>query len=283
MACLFPITIKNPAALIDRSQAATIPVPCRKCPNCLAKRANGWIFRLQQQDKIAEQSLFVTLTYSNDNITLTEKKFMTLVKSDFQKFMKRLRKNSIDGSNIKYFAVGEYGSDTYRPHYHAIIFNSNEVDIAKAWGLGHTHCDVVNGNTIAYTTKYMHKGRLIPMHSNDDRIPEFQLVSKGVGLNYISSGTKEFHVSDINRNYVIGDGGVKIPMPRIYRQKLFTEPQRKQQARYVQALISDQIDAKKAAYKAIHGSTDLFYHSEVQSKRAAVESFRNRQKQRNKL
>ncbi|AXB22553.1 replication initiation protein [Lynx canadensis associated microvirus CLP 9413] len=45
----------------------------------------------------------------------------TLAKRDFQLFMKRLRKAFPD-QKIRYFAAGEYGSETFRPHYHAILF-----------------------------------------------------------------------------------------------------------------------------------------------------------------
>lgn len=288
MACMFPITIANPAARIDATAISKIPVPCRKCPPCLAKRSNGWIFRLLQQDKIAQNSLFVTLTYENKHFTkergtITPKGYLTLNKRDFQLFMKRLRKNAPYGTIIKYFAVGEYGSETYRPHYHAIIFNSTAEHIENAWGLGYVHCDTVNGNTVAYTTKYMHKGKLIPVHANDDRIPEFQLLSKGLGYNYITADTIRFHNEDINRNYLTAEGGVKIPMPDIYKKKLFDETTRKQQARRVQKLILAEEAKKQKDYLAIYGSLDLYYKSQAESKRQAVNSFRNRQKERKKL
>ena len=47
-----------------------------------------------------------------------------LKKSDFQKFIKRLRKDY----DIKYFACGEYGDKTLRPHFHAILFGVNFSD-----------------------------------------------------------------------------------------------------------------------------------------------------------
>lgn len=288
MACDYPITIKNPAAAFDATAMQYIPVPCRKCPPCLSKRSGGWIFRLLQQDKVSDSSLFVTLTYENAAFTkesgrLTPKGFMTLYKRDFQLFMKRLRKITPTDVILKYFAVGEYGSTTYRPHYHAIIFNSNRENIEKSWQLGSVHCDIVNGNTVAYTTKYMHKGKLIPVHQNDDRIPEFQLISKGLGLSYINDDTVRFHTSDLSRNYVVAEGGVKVPMPAIYRQKIFSESQRKQQARSVQTLINESEDKKKSDYKSIYGNLDGYYRSQIESKQSALLTFRNRQKSRNKI
>lgn len=288
MACDFPITIKNPASHIDASAPHYVPVPCRKCPSCLAKRSNGWIFRLLEQDKVSHTSLFCTFTYDNASFTkeshrMTAKGYLTLNKRDFQLFMKRLRKLTNQDITLKYFAVGEYGSETYRPHYHAIIFNSNQTDIEKCWPHGRVHIDHVNGATIAYTTKYMHKGRLIPLHQNDDRLPEFQLMSKGLGLTYINRNTIDFHQADPSRNFVVGLGGVKIPMPDIYRQKLYTEAQRKQHARNIQLLTLESEAKKQLEHSQRTGTPDTYYRDQAESKRSAVITFRDRQKSRNKI
>lgn len=288
MACMCPVTIKNPAADWDLTALKFMPVPCGKCPECLSKRSNGWIFRLLEQDKVSENSLFCTFTYENKYFTresgrLTEKGFMTLVKRDFQLFMKRLRKSTTNGKIIKYYAVGEYGSSTFRPHYHAIIFNSSRGDIEKAWGLGNVHCDVVNGNTVAYTTKYMHKGRLIPLHSNDDRTPEFQLFSKGLGLSYINEQTIAYHNADLSRQYLTAEGGVKIPMPRIYRNRLFSDSVKKKLARRVQILVLEKKQQAMDEYKSRTGSIDGYYKSVAESKTAAINSFKDRQRSRNKM
>ena len=62
---------------------------------------------------------FVTLTYNNDNLPYNENAILpTLRKKDLQMFFKRLR-SRID--KIKYFACGEYGDVTQRPHYHMIL------------------------------------------------------------------------------------------------------------------------------------------------------------------
>lgn len=285
---MFPITIANPAAKYDLTVISKIPVPCRKCPPCLAKRSNGWIFKLTQQDKVAQTAHFVTLTYSNEQFTkqngrITPKGYLTLVKRDFQLFMKRLRKSEPYGNILKYFACGEYGSNTERPHFHAIIFNSSVERIENAWQLGICHIGTVTGNSIAYTTKYMHKGKTIPKHANDDRAPEFQLFSKGLGNNYVTETTIAYHNADINRNYLVVEGGVKVPMPDVYKKKIFSETVRKQQARRAQKLILEEEETRKQEYTAIYGSLDLYYKSQAESKRAAVNTFKQRQKERNKI
>ena len=80
--------------------------------------------------------MFLTLTYNDDNLPSD----VGLHKDDLQRFFKRLRK-ALDTKKIRYFACGEYGDTTSRPHYHAIVFGLglNEIDkkyVTDAWPLG---------------------------------------------------------------------------------------------------------------------------------------------------
>lgn len=110
---------------------------------------------------------------------------MVLKKRDIQLFIKRLRKaNSkhTDMPAIKYYAVGEYGGRTQRPHYHIILFNAKLELIQPAWDLGQIHYGKVSGASIGYTLKYMCKTKRYPLHANDDRISEFALMSKDLAV-----------------------------------------------------------------------------------------------------
>lgn len=200
------------------------PVPCGKCPACVARRTSGWSFRLMQEEKHAISSHFITLTYDTKHVPITKKGFMDINKDDIQKFFKRLRK-AHEGDNtpsIKYYTVGEYGGKTARPHYHAIIFNARIELIEKTWQLGNIHYGTVEGASIGYTLKYMSKKRKIPMHQNDDRTPEFALMSKGLGASYITLKMQKWHFKDINnRLYCQTLDGKKIAMPRYYKEKIF--------------------------------------------------------------
>ena len=84
-----------------------VTVPCGKCPNCRSNRASAWSFRLIQEDKRSLSSNFVTLTYATEHVPILKSGYMSLNKSDLQKFFKRLRKLSIQ--RLRYYAVGEYG------------------------------------------------------------------------------------------------------------------------------------------------------------------------------
>lgn len=172
--CISAIAIKN------KRTDEMISVPCGKCPQCLARRISGWSFRLMQEDKISESSYFVTLTYEPKTVPITKAGYMSLSKRHLQLFFKRLRKNN--SNKLKYYAVGEYGTQGMRPHYHMLLFNAVPGSILPAWQQGHIDIGTVTCASVGYTLKYMCKPRRIPYHRNDDRIPEFALMSKDLGL-----------------------------------------------------------------------------------------------------
>lgn len=159
--------------------------PCGRCPECKATRVSGWSKRLMEEEKRSIAAHFVTLTYDTRSVPITTNGFMTLSKADLQKFFKRLRKLVPEDVKVKYYAVGEYGGRTSRPHYHLILFNVSDVAlIQRAWSLdnrviGQCHFGQVTGASVGYTLKYMMKEPRIPLHRNDDRLKEFSLMSKG--------------------------------------------------------------------------------------------------------
>lgn len=196
---------------IDRNQ-----IPCNKCYGCRWNKQAAWIYRIKKEAEQHCSAFFVTLTYE---VQPVKNGIPTLVKSDFQKFMKRLRK--INQGQIKYFACGEYGGKTHRPHYHAILMGvDNREKIDKSWSLGMIHIGEVEEASISYTTKYMLKSA----ETIEGREPNFQLMSKGMGKNYLTENMIKWHkASPTNRVYIALRDGVKIPLPRYYREKIYSE------------------------------------------------------------
>lgn len=188
MACLNPITNK---------QGNTFS--CGKCEYCHNKYIQQWIFRLEQENKLhGNMSLFITLTYDYDNLPFHKGK-MTLRKSDYQKFLKRLRK-SMNGRLLKYVICGEYGSKNRRPHYHLILFNVTNDDfneIQNSWGLGAIHIGNTTANSIAYTFKYSVKADLKTIHPQQVR--PFVSMSKGLGEAFAFDIAKK-SVTGIDKN-----------------------------------------------------------------------------------
>lgn len=177
-----------------------------------------------KEAEVSTSALFITLTY--ENTPITKNGFMTLKKKDIQDFMKRLRKHHKE--KLVYYAAGEYGGDTNRPHYHIIMFNANMDTVNKAWKLGHIHFGEVSEASVGYCLKYISKTGSIPVHNRDDREKEFQLMSKGIGKNYLTEKMAKWHKKDlVNRFYVPLKDGKKIAMPRYYKDKLYTTHQKK--------------------------------------------------------
>lgn len=238
--CISPIKLKK----------QEISVPCGKCLPCMKNRASNWSFRLNQEAKRATTAYFITLTYDTQNVQITKNGFMTLHKPDFQAFMKKLRK--LNKNKLTYYAVGEYGGKFNRPHFHVIMFNLDLATLiptlakyfqrgvlpmdgtincdSPIWDKGHVTVGQVNEKSIGYTLIYISKGGEVPKHQRDDRVKEFSLMSKRIGDNYINQNVKQWHKADLlNRYYVpihTSKGLAKAPLPRYYKQKLYTDWQR---------------------------------------------------------
>lgn len=101
---------------------ATFQLPCGKCLECRLDYARQWAIRCVHEASMYENNCFITLTYSDKHL-----KSPKLVYADFQKFMKRLRK--LQNEPMGVFVTGEYGDQTKRPHWHAIIFNWRPNDL----------------------------------------------------------------------------------------------------------------------------------------------------------
>jgi len=92
-------------------------VPCGQCIGCKLLRSVTWASRCMHEASLHEHNSFITLTYDDQNLPQDH----SLRKDHFQNFLKRFRK-AIHPIKIRYLMCGEYGDDSWRPHYHAIIF-----------------------------------------------------------------------------------------------------------------------------------------------------------------
>lgn len=210
MDCLHPVTIRNRGLGPEY-----IEVPCGKCPNCLTTKLNQWVFRLKQHVKDYKFVHFITLTYNDENLCYSfvddDKKVSIyranalpyhvdpfellpcLFKKDLQDFFRQLRKlGSFYGFKkdfISYYAIGEYGSEYNRPHYHIMLF-SNDMDFSKpiemanltwCWNKGFVDVKPVTEFRINYVAKH----HLKPKNSRWFAVPQFTLRSNGLGLGFL--------------------------------------------------------------------------------------------------
>lgn len=187
----------------------------------------SWLFRLREQRKLSLSAAFLTFTYDDEHLPLSFNGNPTLNKTDVQRFLKRLRKKC--QAKIKYYFVGEYGTQTKRPHYHCIIFNLPASALrvgsdllADTWGLGLIQIDPCNMGSMSYVTKYLMKGRWQPLNELDDRDSEFSLMSKGMGLSYLTPQMKKYHIQN-HIGHCTLPGGSLLPLPRYYVNKIFQD------------------------------------------------------------
>ena len=158
-----------------------MPFGCQQCKPCRIKRKRIWVSRNLLELYNHEGAAFVTLTYDEKNYP----KDGSLSIEDYQNWLKRLR-YYIAPRKLRYYIVGEYGSQTQRAHYHAIIFGVSYLEeslLKKSWDKGFLHVGDVNESSIGYTMKYITKGMTQKNHPNlNGRIPEFARMSLKPGI-----------------------------------------------------------------------------------------------------
>lgn len=201
--CYHPVYLKSKDLIVD----------CGKCFECRQKIARFWSMRLLSQLSVTPQSLFVTLTYNNDNYNTS-----SLDKRDAQLFLKRLRKR-LWPRKIKYFIVGEYGSESFRKHMHAILFNVYMNDIRTvydSWHHGNVDFGAVQSKSISYVTGYINKkiGEDLDLEDMEFQ-PSFRLMSKFIGVDFLNK-----NYNDFVRNMSFIYSGKNFPLPRYFRDKL---------------------------------------------------------------
>lgn len=217
---LDPTTFGSPLDLQTRGYYFT-PVPCGKCYGCLADRSREWSIRLLLELEDMKNAIFVTLTYNNDHLPRTATGSPTLNVRDTQLFFKRLRKK-FTGRKIRFFLCGEYGSNTHRPHYHAIIFGLDLIDFLdlrpvssnelgqqvytsptfeKVWQNGFVSLGEVTFHSCNYVARYTLKKQFGRKDEYEDgRKPEFVVSSRrpGIGkeaaIRRLETGNTRFHI-----------------------------------------------------------------------------------------
>lgn len=138
----------------------------------------SWSARIQLEAACHAYSAFVTLTYSPESLPDPPQ----LQPEDLQKFLKRLRRR-LEPRRIRFFACGEYGSRSLRPHYHLVLFGVEanlelERIVNESWNYvdresgirvnqGFTKVDPLSPARAAYVAKYVCKEV-----SGDEKIPE---------------------------------------------------------------------------------------------------------------
>lgn len=188
-------------------------LPCNTCLGCRIDYSRMWALRCVHESKLFDDNCFVTLTYDNDHIKMGRER-PSLFKRDLQLFFKRLRKHF----DVRYFACGEYGDTTHRPHYHACLFgldfkdkvlysrsNGNDLfrsdTLDRLWGNGNCLIGAMSAESAAYVARYCLKKLSVDFkhYFKDEGIePEFLAMSRrpGIGRGYFDMFNSDFFVVD---------------------------------------------------------------------------------------
>lgn len=201
----------NPQQLWDFKE-----IPCGNCMSCRLRYSRDWANRCMLELQSHESAYFLTLTYDDNHLPTAEsigecgelQEAATLYKRDFQLFMKSLRKAK-EPDRLRFFACGEYGPETFRPHYHAIIFGLRLDDLVvsqwksrkpgyescpywespfleKVWdNKGRIIVTEVSWETCAYVARYITKklkGPEAQFYSDLNIDPPFLLMSRRPGI-----------------------------------------------------------------------------------------------------
>ena len=282
MQCPEPRTVSREIGPGDYEK---IQVPCGQCLICKESHRQEWTFRVQQEAREARNALFLTLTYSEDTIPRNTIGEATLSKRDLQLFHKKLRqriardpivaKMALKWPPLRFYAIGEYGTNTNRPHYHGIYFNipaSVKDKITDIWANGHVQYGTVTGASIHYVTGYLLTFQEVPFGIQKP----FATMSKnpGIGYNYISR-TKDWHTKN-KYTHVIGDQGQKINLPRYYKNHIFQDITEAEQEEMELNSLKNQTIGDIKEYEKVTKNGDDFY-------RTTNQQIENRQRQiRNK-
>jgi hypothetical protein len=161
-----------------------IPFPCGQCLPCRINRRRVWTHRLMLESYAHGDAVFVTLTYAPEHLP----EGGSLDKRHVQLFLKRLRK-SLSPRRLRYYAAGEYGENTKRPHYHFILFGAaldfDGEAIARAWPFGLAHVGTFTEHSASYVAGYVTK-KHVKKSDVFARVPEFSLMSRKPGIGYFA-------------------------------------------------------------------------------------------------
>jgi hypothetical protein len=208
--------VSNP---LDGFVDMEVIVPCGRCIFCRLERARGKTIRITHELQYWDVSSFLTLTYSDDNLTLSGAGIPTLTRGqsgDVTKFLKRLRKAIGKSLAIKYFQCGEYGDRTQRPHHHMILYGYDFLAdrklvaqkpalyqsplLDRIWGKGNAVIGTVTWNSASYVASYCVKkltGEMAKQQYDDlGRIPPYMTSSLGLGKSWIDEHYKSVYPRD---------------------------------------------------------------------------------------
>lgn len=226
-------------------------IPCGQCVGCRMDYSRLWANRCMMELQYHDEAYFLTLTYDDEHVPRNyffeegqDLQSLTLRPKDLQDFVKRVRsdqKYHFGESNLRFYACGEYGSQTQRPHYHMIAYSLHLDDLdvhgksntgfqfyrseklEKIWSHGLVGIAPVTWETCAYVARYILKKQSGANKSIYDKLhiePEFVRMSRrpGIASRYYDDHKDKIYEYDVI-NLSTEQRGIKFKPPRYFDEK----------------------------------------------------------------
>lgn len=225
-----------------------IEIPCGKCVGCRLSYSRQWADRCLAESLYHKYNYFLTLTYDDEHVPTvyysddeTGEAFeaKTLRARDLQLWLKRFRKEF--GAGIRFYACGEYGTKTFRPHYHVLLFGHKFDDLIPirfergnwyydspslraSWKQGHVLVGDLTWESCAYVARYVMKKAMdidSAFYANFNLEPEFVRMSRRPGIG------RQFYEDHKTELYAYGEVNITTPKggrklrPSSYYDKLY--------------------------------------------------------------
>lgn len=212
-----------------------LTIPCGKCEACKANYSKHWSTRCYLESLEHEHNYFITLTYADESLKFRDySPLPTLCKEDLQKFFKRLR---AEIGAFRYFACGEYGSTTSRPHYHFILFSDFDLFpflkfhtkspsgellyecqfLADIWKNGQVIVGECTPASCSYVAQYVNKKLAFSGEYDDLNVNKpFIVMSRrpGIGFHWLEEN------KELLKSFIQLPDGKRSPLPKAFRDKL---------------------------------------------------------------
>jgi len=213
---------------------------CGQCLPCRIQRPRIWTHRIILEAAQHKENAFVTLTYDDAHCPengSVDPRHLSL-------FLKRLRGKS--ARKLRYYACGEYGGRTQRPHYHIALFNHPSCShgitrtnppksgccaecniIADTWGMGIIQLGTLEQQSAQYIAGYVSKKRANTAPPGAH--PEFTRMSlrPGIGTGLMHEVASALLQHNLNESLIdvpltLRHGNREWPLGRFLRRKLRT-------------------------------------------------------------
>lgn len=308
-------------------------IPCGQCLGCRIKYSQDWANRMMLELDYHKTAYFITLTYDQEHVPrhkytlgtydpLTDtfvnestgevidvfevQESLSLEPDDLKNFFKILRQDQVrnhNGNKIRFYACGEYGSLTHRPHYHAIVYSlvlddlkpygaspketgdsfqyyvSDRLD--AIWGRGRVLVANVSWETCAYVARYILKKQSTKesdFYEMFNIYPEFTRMSRkpGIARQWFEDHPNEVYPED-RIHLAMKNSGKTIRPPKYY-DKLYDaeypEQMKKikaQRREIAESLQKIKADSYSGSYLELLAAEELKFKQRISKLKRRVE------------